>query len=241
MEIDTNAIMLAYTLLVDFVLAGFVVETLRRGGASQSQRYLFSGLLLGWLAFLGWRLATHQLFPADLSGPALFAILIALVAVVAAAPFLSPVLRKIVRIIPQELLLLPQGLRAFLGAGFLMAASLGQMPVLFGIADGMTHITAAFLALKTGLLWAHGEKCTGPVLFANLFGLLDIVTVALGLSFVILDDITPNHTMMAAAFFAAPLFVALHFASLSKLMFERSEHAPRSCQSKTRMEGACRM
>jgi hypothetical protein len=106
----------------------------------------------------------------------------------------------------------------FFGAGFLIEAALGLLPQRFGIADGMTHVIAAFLALKAGLLLAKDGHNRFELWFANLFGLLDIVVVALGISFVLLNDITPYHNMMYVVFFAAPLFLGLHLVSIVKLV-----------------------
>ncbi|MBP7252020.1 MAG: hypothetical protein KBA75_00890 [Alphaproteobacteria bacterium] len=215
------------TLLSDIALGGFLLEILRRAGWSGRRRFMVAGLLLAWLVALVWRVTTHSFLPNDISSLAFFALLMGSVVAASGALLLAP-LRQALMATPHELLLLPQGLRAFLGAGFLVATSLQQMPTGFGIADGLTHITAAFLALKAGLVWGRGEGCAGSVCFANLFGLLDIVMVAAGLSFVMLHDLTPNHSIMLAAFFAAPIFVCLHLISLLKLYREREQCVSRS-------------
>lgn len=106
----------------------------------------------------------------------------------------------------------------FFGAGFLIEGVLGQMPQGFSIVDGFFHITSAFLALKSGLLWAQRKNNKGEIWFANIFGLTDIVIVALGIPFSLLASVGPNHNMMYAAFFATPLFVLFHIFSLAKLM-----------------------
>ncbi len=205
-----------FTLIVDIILAGFTLEIFRRAGLSRKLRLTMLLVMIAVLSFLLWGVVSHSLFPPDISGTTFFVCLMGTVALVTGAFAFIPALRHALLNTPQEILLLPQGLRVFLGAGFLAAASLHLMPVSFGIADGMTHIAAGFLALKTGLLWGRGEQNGRELWFANLFGLLDIVTVALGLSFVLLPVLTPSHNIMLAAFFAAPLFVGLHVMSLAK-------------------------
>ncbi|MEM9380152.1 MAG: hypothetical protein AAGB93_09425 [Planctomycetota bacterium] len=111
-----------------------------------------------------------------------------------------------------------QGLRVFFGAGFLVEAVLGVMPAGFGIADGVTHISAAFLALALATAHAMGAARPGFAWFVNAFGLLDIVVVAGGISFVLLPEIGPHHNVMLAAFFAAPIFIALHFVAIHRIV-----------------------
>lgn len=118
---------------------------------------------------------------------------------------------------------MPQGMRAFFGAGFLIQGVLGSMPPAFAIADGLTHITAAVLALWTS--WMLGKGWFGPrvLWLTNLFGLLDIVVVAAGIAFVLLPKIGPYHNVMYAAFFAASIFIALHLLSIRSLSSARGQ------------------
>jgi hypothetical protein len=55
------------------------------------------------------------------------------------------------------------------------------------------------------------------VLFANIFGLADILIVASSIALVLLPDMGPHHTMMYAAFLPAPLWLWFHVISLWKL------------------------
>ena len=48
------------------------------------------------------------------------------------------------------------------------------------------------------------------------FGLTDVALVALGIPWFLIAAVGPNHNMMYAAFFAAPIFVALHAVSLAR-------------------------
>lgn len=209
-------------IVIDLMLAGFIGEVMRRSGASRSLIRTMRFIALAVMAILIVGITTRHLFPEHMSGGLFFALLLGWLGIVSATFVFVRPLRESLLNAPQSLLLMPQGLRVFLGAGFLVQSSLGLMPQYFGIIDGLTHVTAGFLALKTGLLIAQGGRERFELWFANLFGLMDIVFVATGLSFFLLDDLTPYHGMMYAAFFAAPLFVVLHIMSLWKALRERT-------------------
>jgi len=136
---------------------------------------------------------------------------------VAVVTFATTVKKYLLKV-PQEFLLFPQGLRVFFGAGFLIEACLGIMPATFGILDGITHVSSAFLAMMTAIVYTSKWKSNRMVWIANLFGLIDILVVAVGISFFLLKDISPNHNVMYAVFFAAPLFITLHIISIWKLI-----------------------
>lgn len=206
----------AYVIIGNLILSGFTLETLRRGHLPSSLRQATGATLIAWQGLLLWRLMADGLFPQDISSIVFCLILFGLVGLVCALVFISP-LRKPLLDLPYESLLLPQGLRMFFGAGFLIEGVLNQLPKGFSIADGIFHIVSAFLALKSGLLYAQRKDNIGEVWFANLFGLIDIVIVALGIPFALIAQVGPNHNMMYAAFFAAPIFVVFHFISILKL------------------------
>ena len=157
------------------------------------------------------------MFTPALGGVALFVLLLVGVAAVTGLMFATP-LRTYLMTMPYELLLVPQGLRAFFGAGFLVEGALGVMPGGFAIADGITHITAAFLALMAAFVYGKGYAYRFGGWFANLFGLLDIVVVEAGNAFYQLHEIGPHHNVMYAAFFAAPLFIGLHVVAVVRLL-----------------------
>lgn len=209
----------AYLVLFDLILVGFTCEALRRSGASKSFRmWLFAGFMV-WFALLFLGISTNTLFPESTGNWLFFFILFGWVGVVCTAAFTNAMVRNNLLSIPQPLLMLPQGLRIFFGAGFLLQAALGTMPKEFGMIDGMTHIIAGFLALKTGLLIGQKSNQRFELWFANLFGLLDIVAVATGLAFILINDTGLYHNIMLAAFFAAPIFVLLHVVSICKITF----------------------
>jgi len=214
-----------YVLFMDLTLAIFLLQVLRMSKASVQIISIVATIFAVWLVILYAGISTQSLFPEQLGGAGLFSILITLVVVVSALLLFTPI-NKTLRKIPQELMLLPQGMRIFFGAGFLVEATLGIMPAYFGIADGLTHVTAAFLALLAAVVYAKGYSRKLSPWIANVFGLTDIVIVAFGISFILLEDIGIHHNVMYAAFFAAPLFIGFHMLSIQKLILNRqSEQA----------------
>lgn len=207
-----------YILAMDIVVCGFLLEVFKRAGASLRLRFVLGLIFAAWLTLLYLGIEGKWLFPSDIGGATFFIIVLIGATTVTAAMLLIGPLKKYLFATSQEILLLLQGLRMFLGAGWLIEATLGIMPSYFGIADGVTHITAAFLAMKAAILHASGDKNRGTIWFANLFGLLDIVVVATGIAFVLLQDITPYHNVMYAVFFVAPIFIGLHVVSMLKLI-----------------------
>jgi hypothetical protein len=132
----------------------------------------------------------------------------------------------------QRQLLLLQGVRVWFGAGFLMQASMGVLPQAFGILDGLTHIGAGFFGLTAAFSWSsnipNAEKAR-RAWFANLWGLIDILTVASTLALVLLPKIGPHHSMMYAVFLPAPIWLWFHVISIWKLMrAERGSLGPDS-------------
>ena len=104
--------------------------------------------MVAWLGLLHLGLSTKSIFPADISGPVFLAIIFLGVGAVGALLLLVPPVRQGLLALDQEQLLLMQGIRVFFGANFLMQGGLGNMPLLFGILDGWTHIAAGFLGRR---------------------------------------------------------------------------------------------
>ncbi len=171
-----------------------------------------------WLAMLHVGLSTKSLFPENISGIVFLIIIFIAVGLVGSVLLLTPALRRIVLGLSQTQLLLIQGIRVFFGASFLMQASLGAMPLVFGVIDGWTHIAAGFFALIAACSVASGLNTVRQIWFANIFGLLDILIVASSLSLLILDEITPHGSMMYAVFLPAPLWLWAHLISIYQLL-----------------------
>jgi len=171
---------------------------------------IFGTWLLSVLVLFG----SLKILPKDISSVELFTII--LIGVVLSGIFFY-LLKKEFLSLPQEFLLLPQGFRMFFGAGFLAEAVFGIMPSVYGVLDGILHITTAFLALTLAIYIAKGYKVKKSLILINLFGLLDIVVVAAGIAFIILKDIGSDHNVFLAVFYAAPIFIWLHLISLYKV------------------------
>jgi len=172
-----------------------------------------------------WLISTVVLFgvihilPESISGLTLFSTI--LLGVVLSGFFFYFLKNEFLNL-PQELLLLPQAFRMFFGAGFIIEAVFKIMPINYGVIDGILHITTAFLSLTLAIYIARGCKCVKSLLLVNLFGLLDVLVVAGGISFVILEEIGSAHNVFLAVFFAAPIFIWLHLISIYKMFFNKN-------------------
>lgn len=167
-----------------------------------------------WLVSVVILLGVFKVLPEGMGSVALFSTI--LIGVVLSGGFFY-LLKEEFLSLPQELLLLPQGFRMFFGAGFIIEAVFAIMPAGYGVIDGILHIMTAFLSLTLAIYIARGCKCRSSLIWVNLFGLLDIVIVAAGIAFFILDDIGTDHNVFLAVFFAAPVFIWLHLISLYKV------------------------
>lgn len=202
---------------LDVAAITYSLTIVRRAGVS-SRRVLGTGLVLGgWLGFLAWAISTKSVLPADISGPAFFALVLAFVGATGAVLVLTPA-RKILAQLTQVDLQALQGIRVFFGASFLMQAALGTMPRTFGILDGFTHVGAGFLGLYAASVLAREPRATWAAWVSNVFGTVDILVVASSLSLVILPELTPHHSMMYAVFLPAPLWLWFHVVSTFRLM-----------------------
>ena len=213
MEIQAESLTTVYVLIMDVLLATVLLWVLHANGATSRMLAAVGAGAALWLGFMVWGIGGQNLFQADIGSWAFFAILLCGVVGVLVL-FMATRLGALLSKGGQEFLLLPQGLRAFFGAGFLVEGALGVMPRDFAVLDGLTHITAAVLALMTALMLARRQVGLGAVWLTNLFGLVDVVVVAAGIAFVLLPQIGPHHNVMYAALFAAPIFIALHLLSL---------------------------
>jgi len=106
----------------------------------------------------------------------------------------------------------------FFGAGFIVEAAFGIIPINYGVADGLLHITTAFLSVTLAVYIARQCHCKKSIILVNIFGLFDIVVVAAGIAFVIIGEIGSEHNVFLAVFFAAPIFIWLHLISLYKIL-----------------------
>jgi len=205
-----------YIVMMNLFLAMTLMKLLFFVSHDQSNQIKAIAVLLTWFV-LESLLIYMQVLPVDMSSMILFSII--LIAVILAGVILSPLFQALLNM-PQEFLLLPQAFRMFFGAGFIIEAAFGIIPLEYGVLDGVLHITTAFLATTLAIIIAHGVRAKRTLIAVNFFGLLDIVVVAYGIAFFILDDIGTEHNVFYAVFFAAPIFIWLHLISLFKVYKE---------------------
>ncbi len=208
---------------LDLLMITYTLWVLSLGNKNKFHYGIGAGLLV-WLLLLHLGLSTRSIFPETISGGAFLAVIVAAVGMVGALLLATSPIRTILLSLTQQQLLLLQGIRVFFGATFLMHASVGGMPLIFGIIDGWSHIAAGFFGLVAAFSVAsNAEDATRRAWFANLFGLTDILVVASTLSLLILHEITPHGVMMYAVFLPAPLWLWFHLISIYKLVTDKGE------------------
>ena len=206
---------------LDVIMVVYTLWVLSLNKPLGKKSLIVVGCLLGWLGILHIGLSNEFIFLPNISGIAFLAIIFAAVGVVGGLLFILKPVREILLGLDQRQLLLFQGIRVFFGATFLMQASLGALPLAFGIIDGYTHISAGFFGLIAAFSVASSKDGSRRAWFANIFGLADILIVASSLALILLPQIGPHHSMMYAVFLPAPLWLWFHVVSISKLIQER--------------------
>lgn len=211
---ETYELTTFYIIVMELFLALSIVKILAKSDLEAPALGKAGAIFTTWLVAVIVLIGGVQILPQDIGSMTLFAVILAGVAASGGFFFL---LKKEFVYLSHDLLLMPQAFRMFFGAGFIVEAVYGIMPRLYGVVDGILHITTAFLATTLAIWVARGCKCRASLILVNLFGLLDIVIVASGISFFILDEIGGHHNVFYAVFFAAPIFIWLHLISLYKL------------------------
>jgi len=203
-----------YIIAMEVFLAFTVIKMLKFSDMKKPPIAKATAIFGLWLILVVTLFEGVNILPEDMSSITLF---ITILLGVALSGFFFFLLKDEFLALPQELLLLPQAFRMFFGAGFIIEAAFEIIPMNYGVVDGVFHITTAFLSVTLAIYIARGCKCMKSLVLVNLFGLLDIVVVASGISFMILEDIGTDHNVFLAVFFAAPIFIWLHLFSLYKL------------------------
>jgi hypothetical protein len=184
-----------------------------------------------WFATVAF-LAAHNVFRFSAArAPALgLAVALPLVVAVVSAR-LWPALREAVLRTPQQWLIGAHSFRV-LGILFLLAMANGQLPALFALPAGVGDILVGVGALEIAYLYRHGVREARELAFVlNVFGIADMLNaVAIGFlaaatPFRLLFTHPSTNLMTVLPFvmvpvFGIPLYLMLHFASLSALRLE---------------------
>lgn len=205
-----------------------VIYTLWALGRGRADRPVLLSLgvgLAGWLLIVHGLLAREMAFPADIGGASFLAIVFAAVGAAGALLLGIGPMRRLLLALPQDQLLLLQGVRVWAGALFLAHAAIGVLPLTFGILDGMTHVSAGLFALVAAWCWRSGSDGRRRAVFAHVFGLADILVVASTIAFVLLPVVGPHHPIMHAVFVVAPLWFWFHLLGLRDLWRSRRQAA----------------
>lgn len=216
-----DAIYYAHTTLwVMFINLLFSIVTLwlfKLGKASNRMLIAVGLLFAGSIAFFHWGFGGQQFLSEDLSGGRFYLIILGAASAIFALLFFSA--SDIFNRLSQVHLQLAQGLRVFVGAGFLLEGVLLVIPGWFSIMDGFFHITSGFLALIAALAFIQQSVHSRTLLWlANLVGLLDILVIITSICFLVWEDLGPHHNMNYVIFGVGPILLWLHFNSIKKLV-----------------------
>jgi hypothetical protein len=212
---------LATTYWVIGVNIVFLLATLwllKIGRATQTTKWFFGLVSVAWLIFIHIVFSNKLFIPLDISGGIFYAFTLSSAALVLTVFYFSP-LKKVFDNIPQEYLQMVQGLRVFVACGFLMEGVLHVIPAWFSIMDGFFHVTSGFLALIASIAIVQDKNYKNQLLWAaNIIGLLDVITIATSIGFLVWDDLGAFHNMQYVVFYTAVLILWFHFVSISKLL-----------------------
>lgn len=206
-----------WVIFVDLIVLAAGIWLLKIGRASTRALTLFGILSLAWIGFLHFVFAGKNLIPSDISGVSFYFIILAGVGI-SFLVFYTTSFKTFLNL-KQDHIQIAQGLRVFVGAGFLMEGSVGVIPSWFGIMDGYLHVTSGFLALIAAIAFIKQMSSDKKLLWlANIVGIADVLIIATSICFFVWTDLGPYHNMMYVVFYAAPIVLWLHLISVVKLL-----------------------
>ena len=208
-----------YWVLFVCVVALTIFVSLMKVGKASTRKMTIGGLLFaGSIGLFHWAFGGQNLFSPDMSGGAFYLVILGGAAAVVALYYAT--LREEFFNLSQEHLQIAQGVRVFVGGGFLMEGVLGVIPGWFSIMDGYFHIASGFLALVAAIAYLKNNAFKNQLLWlANIVGLMDIMVIVTSICFLVWPAMGPHHNMMYVVFAAGPLLLWIHFVSVSKLLF----------------------
>ena len=192
--------------------------SLMRAGKASMHKITIAGVLFGGsILFFHWVFGGQNLFSPDISGGSFYLIILGSALAVVAIYYTA--VRAEFFNLSQEYLQMAQGIRVFVGGGFLMEGVLDVIPGWFSILDGYFHIASGFLALIAAIAFLKKNASKNQLLwFANFVGLVDIFVIVTSICFFVWPTLGPHHNMMYVVFVAGPLFLWIHFVSIAKLL-----------------------
>ena len=206
-----------WVLFVDLVVALATLWLFKLGKASNKTLTIVAMIFAAAITAMHWIFGGQNLLPADLSGPVFYGII--LVGAGLVVLLLELTSSGVMKNLSQEHLQIAQGLRVFVGAGFLMEGVVGVIPGWFSILDGYFHIASGFLALLAAIAFLKQWKENRALLWlANIVGLTDIVVIVTGICFWVWEDLGPFHNMNYVVFGAGPILLWIHYNSIKKLL-----------------------
>lgn len=203
--IGLDILMITYTLWV---------LSLNRNGKIP---WLIGLIMILWLFVIHFLLSWRIIFPETMNGLIFLMIIFGYVWLIWVVWYLIPGVRKMISELSQEQLLLMQWIRIFFWANFLMLAAYQILPMIFWVIDGWTHISAGFFGIIAAYTASKKLYANSRIIFANIFGIVDIIIVASTIALLLLPEITPYSSMMYAVFLPAPLWFWFHIVSLYRV------------------------
>ncbi len=208
-----------WVLLVDMIVAVATLWLFWKGRANTRTLWTVGVVFIVAILGMHWLFGGQNLLPSNLSGIWFYTIILIGAALVVLILELSSM--KIMDNLSQEHLQIVQGLRVFVGGGFLMEGVLNVIPGWFSILDGFLHIASGFLALLSAIGFSNNWKESRPLLWlANMVGITDILVIVTGICFLAWDDLGPYHNMNYVVFGAGPILLWLHYNSIKKILFK---------------------
>lgn len=206
-----------WVILVDVIAALGTLWLFYTGKAKKSTLLTVGLVFTASILLMYWIFGGQNLLHGDLPGWNFY--LLILGGALGIVALLEITSKSVMKNLSQEHIQLVQGLRVFVGGGFLMEGVVKVIPGWFSILDGYFHIASGFLALVAAVAFLKKWKETKPLLWiANVVGLTDIIIIVTGICFWVWGDLGPFHNMNYVVFGAGPVLLWLHYNSIKKLL-----------------------
>ena len=207
-----------YWVLLICLLSLVIFLSLMRAGKASMRKIMSGGVLFGGSILLfHWVFGGQNLFSPDIPGGSFYLIILGGALAVVAIYYTA--VREEFFNLSQEHLQMAQGIRVFVGGGFLMEGVLDVIPGWFSILDGYFHIASGSLALVAAIMFLKNSTIKNQLLWlANIVGLIDILVIVTSICFLVWPALGPHHNMMYVVFVAGPLFLWIHYVSIAKLL-----------------------